>query len=99
MYKEYLAEFWYSAKALENSKVSFSMPTSGIYGEVGVNTFKNAIGAHYLAHSSEYVAPPSIDIVRSWFETIGYEETIPVKEVKLEVLIRSPTKMPSYYIV
>ncbi|GKE22984.1 hypothetical protein Tco_1434496 [Tanacetum coccineum] len=27
MYKEYLAEFWYSAKTLENSKVSFSIPT------------------------------------------------------------------------
>ncbi|GKC47627.1 hypothetical protein Tco_1065349 [Tanacetum coccineum] len=79
MYKEYLAEFWYSAKALENSKVSFSVPTGGIYGEVGVNTFRNAIGAHYLPHSSEYVAPPSIDIVRPWFETIRYGETIPVK--------------------
>ncbi|GJS63917.1 hypothetical protein Tco_0678481 [Tanacetum coccineum] len=71
MYKEYLAEFWYSAKALENSKVSFSVPTGGIYGEVWVNTFRNAIGAHYLPHFSEYVAPPSIDIVRPWFETIG----------------------------
>ncbi|GJV39010.1 hypothetical protein Tco_1417450 [Tanacetum coccineum] len=63
VYKEYLAEFWYSAKALENSKVSFSILTGGIYGEVGVNTFRNAIGAYYLPHSSEYVAPPSIDIV------------------------------------
>ncbi|GJT07956.1 hypothetical protein Tco_0842418 [Tanacetum coccineum] len=79
MYKEYLAEFWYSDKALENSKVSFSVPTGGIYGEVGVNTFRNAIGAHYLAQSSEYVAPPSINIVRPWFETIGYGETVPVK--------------------
>ncbi|GJY16270.1 hypothetical protein Tco_0386692 [Tanacetum coccineum] len=35
MYKEYLAEFWYSAKALENSKVFFSIPTGGIFGEVG----------------------------------------------------------------
>nr|GEY61097.1 hypothetical protein [Tanacetum cinerariifolium] len=76
MYKEYLAEFWYSTKALKNSKVSFSMPTGGIYGEVGVNTFRNAIGAHYLPHSSEYVAPPSIDIVRPWFETTGYGETV-----------------------
>ncbi|GJS34166.1 hypothetical protein Tco_0532548 [Tanacetum coccineum] len=58
-------------KALENSKVSFSIPTGGIYREVGVNTFRNAIGAHYLRHSSEYIAPPSIDIVRPWFETIG----------------------------
>ncbi|GJX35362.1 hypothetical protein Tco_0246919 [Tanacetum coccineum] len=48
MYKEYLAKFWYSAKALENSKVYFLTPTCGIYGEVGVNTFRNAIGAHYL---------------------------------------------------
>ncbi|GJS24701.1 hypothetical protein Tco_0453333 [Tanacetum coccineum] len=79
MYKEYLAEFWYSAKALKHSKVSFSIPTGGIYGEVGVNTFRNAIGAHYLPHSSEYVASPSIDIVTKWFETIGYGETVSVK--------------------
>ncbi|GKB30838.1 hypothetical protein Tco_0870239 [Tanacetum coccineum] len=50
------------ANALENSKVSFSISTGGISGEVGVNTFRNAIGAHYLPHSSEYVAPPSIDV-------------------------------------
>ncbi|GKC22100.1 hypothetical protein Tco_1024250 [Tanacetum coccineum] len=79
MYKEYLAKFWYSANALENSKVSFSVTTGGIYGEVGVNTFRNAIGAHYLDHSSEYVAPPSIDIVRPWFETIRYGKTVLVK--------------------
>ncbi|GJR31898.1 hypothetical protein Tco_1108130 [Tanacetum coccineum] len=79
MYKEYLAEFWYSAKALDNSKVSFSIPTGGIYGEVKVNTFRNAIGAHYLPHSSEYVAPPSIDVVRHWFPTIGYGEEVSAK--------------------
>ncbi|GJT62685.1 hypothetical protein Tco_1006218 [Tanacetum coccineum] len=79
MYKEYLAEFWYSTKALENSKVSFLIPTCGIYGEVGVNTFRNATGSHYLPYSSEYVAPPSIDIVRPRFETIGYGETVPAK--------------------
>ncbi|GKC48574.1 hypothetical protein Tco_1071319 [Tanacetum coccineum] len=79
MYKEYLAEFWYSSKALENSKVSFFVSTGGIYGEVRVNTFKNAIGAHYLPHSSKYVAPSSIDIVRIRFETIGYGETVPSK--------------------
>ncbi|GJT62934.1 hypothetical protein Tco_1006467 [Tanacetum coccineum] len=45
MYKEYLVEFWYSTKALDNSNVSFSTPTGGIYGKVGVNTFRNAIGA------------------------------------------------------
>ncbi|GKA17056.1 hypothetical protein Tco_0696893 [Tanacetum coccineum] len=79
MYKEYLAEFWYSTKSLEKSKVFFSTPTSGIFGEVGVNTFRNDIGAHYLPHSSEYVAPPSIDIVRPWFKTIRYREDIPTK--------------------
>ncbi|GKC59627.1 hypothetical protein Tco_1087225, partial [Tanacetum coccineum] len=79
IYKEYLTEFWYLAKALENSKVSFSIPTGGIYGEVGVNTFKTAIDVHYLPHSSEYVALPSIDIVRKWFESIGYGETVFVK--------------------
>ncbi|GJS49394.1 hypothetical protein Tco_0599515 [Tanacetum coccineum] len=79
MYKEYLAEFWYSTKALENSKVFFSIPTGGIFGEVGVNTFRNAIGAHYLPHSSEYVAPPSIDVVRQWFLTIGYGEEVSAK--------------------
>nr|GEV31486.1 hypothetical protein [Tanacetum cinerariifolium] len=79
MYKEYLAEFLYSAKSLENSKVFFSTPTGGIYGEVGVNTFRNSISAHYLPHSSEYVAPSSIDIVRLWFKTIGYGEAVPAK--------------------
>nr|GEU34110.1 hypothetical protein [Tanacetum cinerariifolium] len=63
MYKEYLGEFWYSATALDNSKVSFSIPTGGIFGEVGVNTFRNGIGAHYLAYSSEYVAPLLNDVV------------------------------------
>ncbi|GKA53181.1 hypothetical protein Tco_0746496 [Tanacetum coccineum] len=79
MYKEYLAEFWYSAIALENSKVSFSILTGGVYGEVGVNTYRNAIGAHYLSHSSEYVAPPSIDIVRQWFPTIRFGEEVSAK--------------------
>ncbi|GJX69967.1 hypothetical protein Tco_0307138 [Tanacetum coccineum] len=87
MYKEYLAKFWYSAKALENFKVFFSVPTGGVYGEVWVNTFMNAIGAHYLPHSSEYVAPPSIDIVKPWFETIGYGETILAKGTLKKSLI------------
>ncbi|GJU75442.1 hypothetical protein Tco_1272512 [Tanacetum coccineum] len=82
MYKEYLAKFWYSAKALENSKVSFFVPTGGIYGEVGVNTFRNAIGAHYLPHSREYVAPPSIDLVRPWFETIGFLSLMMMHKMK-----------------
>ncbi|GJS38495.1 hypothetical protein Tco_0563538 [Tanacetum coccineum] len=79
MHKEYLSEFWYTAKSLKNLKVSFLTPTDGIYGEVGVNIFRNAIGAHYLPYSSEYVAPPSIDIVRQWFLTIGYGEGVSAK--------------------
>ncbi|GKD48116.1 hypothetical protein Tco_1277092 [Tanacetum coccineum] len=35
-YKEYLSEFWYSANALGNSKVSFLIPTGGIYGVLEV---------------------------------------------------------------
>ncbi|GKB98347.1 hypothetical protein Tco_0984484 [Tanacetum coccineum] len=62
-----------------NQKVSFSILTGGIFGEVRVNTFRNAIGAHYLAYSSEYVAPPSIDVVRQWFSTIGYGEDVSTK--------------------
>nr|GEW96802.1 hypothetical protein [Tanacetum cinerariifolium] len=87
MYKEYLAEFLYPAKAVDNSKISFSTTTGGIYGEVGVNTFRKAVGAHYLSHSSEYVAPSSIDIVRPWFETIGYGEAFPSKRTRKNSLL------------
>ncbi|GJX47417.1 hypothetical protein Tco_0272607, partial [Tanacetum coccineum] len=63
-YKEYLVEFWYTAKVLKDStKVWFSTPTGGIKGDVGAN---------YIAHSKDYVAPPSIETVRDWFPTIGY---------------------------
>ncbi|GJS70387.1 reverse transcriptase domain-containing protein [Tanacetum coccineum] len=68
----------YSATALENSKVSFSIPTGGIFGEVGVNTFRNAIGAYYLAHSSEYVAPPSIDIISEPSSLFDFEEVMSI---------------------
>nr|GEU44237.1 retrovirus-related Pol polyprotein from transposon TNT 1-94 [Tanacetum cinerariifolium] len=39
-----------------------------------VKQFRNAIGAHYLPHSSEYVAPPSIYVVRKWFPMIRVKE-------------------------
>ncbi|GJX05615.1 hypothetical protein Tco_0191531 [Tanacetum coccineum] len=57
----------------------------GIYGEVGLYYFRNVIGAHYLPHSSEYVAPPSIDVVRKWFPMIGYGEEVstPLKKRSL----------------
>nr|GEW75741.1 reverse transcriptase domain-containing protein [Tanacetum cinerariifolium] len=67
--------------------VSFSIPNSGIYGEVGVNTFRNAIGAYYIPHSSEYVAPPSIDVVRHWFPSIRYGEEVSAKETLRKSLL------------
>nr|GEV01052.1 zinc finger, CCHC-type [Tanacetum cinerariifolium] len=81
------AETFKSTTTLENSKVSFSIPTGGIYGKVGINTFRNVIGAHYLPHSSKYVAPPSIDIVRQWFPTIGYGEEVSTKGTLRKSLI------------
>ncbi|GJR10701.1 retrovirus-related pol polyprotein from transposon TNT 1-94 [Tanacetum coccineum] len=71
-YQEYLREFWYTAKTLEDSKVWVSTPTSRVRGEIGITTFRNAIRAHYLPQSSMYVPPPSITTIRPWFSTIGY---------------------------
>ncbi|GKC81399.1 hypothetical protein Tco_1137116 [Tanacetum coccineum] len=56
-----------------------STPTGGIRGEIGINTFRNALRTHYLPHSSMYVSPPSITIVRPWFAIIGYSGEIRVK--------------------
>ncbi|GJV45506.1 hypothetical protein Tco_1430042 [Tanacetum coccineum] len=86
-YKEYLSEFWYSANALGNSKVSFLIPTGGIYGVLEVNTFRKAIRTHYLFDSSDYVDPPSIDIVRPWFSTIRYEEEVSAKGILKKSLL------------
>nr|GEY15286.1 hypothetical protein [Tanacetum cinerariifolium] len=33
-YKEYLSEFWYTVKTLDNSKVWVSTPTGGVRGEI-----------------------------------------------------------------
>ncbi|GJR52772.1 hypothetical protein Tco_1403293 [Tanacetum coccineum] len=60
-----------SAPNLDDSKIWVSTPTCGIRGDIGINTFRNALMAHYLPHSSLYVSPPSITIVRPWFATIG----------------------------
>ncbi|GJY07407.1 retrovirus-related pol polyprotein from transposon TNT 1-94 [Tanacetum coccineum] len=37
----------------------------GIRGDIGINTFRNAIRAHYLPHLSMYISPPSITIVEA----------------------------------
>nr|GEU88544.1 retrovirus-related Pol polyprotein from transposon TNT 1-94 [Tanacetum cinerariifolium] len=70
-YKEYMSEFWYTAKPFMNSKVWFSTPTRGYFrGEVGVTTFRNAIRANYLSHPTEYAEVPFLETVRAWFSTI-----------------------------
>ncbi|GKB37028.1 retrovirus-related pol polyprotein from transposon TNT 1-94 [Tanacetum coccineum] len=78
-YKEYLSEFWYTAKTLEGSKVWVSTPTGGVRGDIGITNFRNALREQYLPHSSMYVLPPSITIVRPWFATIGYKGEIGTK--------------------
>ncbi|GKB78867.1 hypothetical protein Tco_0945762 [Tanacetum coccineum] len=39
---------------------------------IGGTAFRNAIGANYLSHSSQYSDLPLIDAVKEWFPTIGY---------------------------
>ncbi|GKD64397.1 hypothetical protein Tco_1306505, partial [Tanacetum coccineum] len=51
----------------------------GIKGEIGITTFRNALRAHYLPHSSRYITPPSLAVVRPWFATIGYSGEIKAK--------------------
>ncbi|GJZ43819.1 retrovirus-related pol polyprotein from transposon TNT 1-94 [Tanacetum coccineum] len=69
----------YGLKQAPRAWVWFSILSRGIKGEVGVTSFKNAIGANYFAHSRNYKSVPSIDTVREWFPTIGYSETIEAK--------------------
>nr|GEX26967.1 uncharacterized mitochondrial protein AtMg00810-like [Tanacetum cinerariifolium] len=72
-YKEYLIDFWYTTFVVEKSnKIWFFISLGGIKGEVGVTSFRNAIGANCLAHSRNYESIPSIKTVREWFPTIGY---------------------------
>ncbi|GJX67840.1 hypothetical protein Tco_0303567 [Tanacetum coccineum] len=78
-YKEYLCEFWYTATTLYHSKIWVSTPTGGIREDIGITTFRNALRARYIPHSSMYVPPPSITVVRPWFATIGYSREIEAK--------------------
>ncbi|GKC26500.1 hypothetical protein Tco_1033794 [Tanacetum coccineum] len=48
-------------------------------GDIGITTLRNALRAHYLLHSSEYVSPPSLEVVRPWFQMIGYNGEIGAK--------------------
>ncbi|GJW17903.1 hypothetical protein Tco_0025339 [Tanacetum coccineum] len=48
----------------------------GIIGEIGITSFRNAIGAHYL---DTYVDSPSLDVVRPWFTEKRHNGEIRVK--------------------
>nr|GEV33768.1 hypothetical protein [Tanacetum cinerariifolium]GEV35277.1 hypothetical protein [Tanacetum cinerariifolium] len=52
-YKEYLFEFWYTAKTLEENKIWVTTPTRAIRGKVSVATFSSALRANYLSHSNQ----------------------------------------------
>nr|GEV37771.1 retrovirus-related Pol polyprotein from transposon TNT 1-94 [Tanacetum cinerariifolium] len=74
----------YAKKFESSNALRSNTPTKR---EVGLNTFRNAIGAHYLPHSSEYVVPPSIDIVRKWFPMIRYGEEVSTKRTLRKSLL------------
>ncbi|GJU81787.1 hypothetical protein Tco_1284152 [Tanacetum coccineum] len=58
--KEYLVEFWYTAASnLKTRKVFFSIPSASTKGDIGLNSFRNALGANYLSQSRDYVEPPT----------------------------------------
>ncbi|GKC04429.1 hypothetical protein Tco_0996039, partial [Tanacetum coccineum] len=44
-YKEYLSEFWFTTKTLEDSKIWVSTPTGGIRGDISITTIRNALRA------------------------------------------------------
>nr|GEZ32696.1 hypothetical protein [Tanacetum cinerariifolium] len=51
----------------------------GFRGDICINTFRNALKAHYLPHSSMYVSTLSITIVKPWFAKICYNGEIGAK--------------------
>ncbi|GJT88697.1 hypothetical protein Tco_1070414 [Tanacetum coccineum] len=85
-YKEYLSEFWYTEKVLPDSKIWVSIPIREVKGEIGITTFRNALRAQYLPHSSMYVPQPSITTVRPLFAMIGYNGRLGQKELLKRVV-------------
>ncbi|GKB69544.1 hypothetical protein Tco_0930956 [Tanacetum coccineum] len=83
-YVEYLAEFWYTAKALEGSRIWVFTPTGGVRV---ITTFRNAIEAYY---SDEYVESPSHAIDKPWFAELGYNGEIGLNEKSRERVIPYP---------
>ncbi|GJZ05227.1 hypothetical protein Tco_0538502 [Tanacetum coccineum] len=61
MYKEYLAKFWYSAKALENSKVSFSIPAGASFIIHSESASGDDASANSTAKSDPGKSAPSTD--------------------------------------
>ncbi|GJR98064.1 hypothetical protein Tco_0270238 [Tanacetum coccineum] len=57
MYKEYLVDFWYTTKVQESQRVWFSNPSGVTHSEVGLTSFRNAVGAN----SRDYAQTPSIE--------------------------------------
>ncbi|GJX69043.1 hypothetical protein Tco_0304770 [Tanacetum coccineum] len=83
-YVEYLAEFWYTTKALEGSRIWVFTPTGGVRG---ITTFRNSIEAYY---SDEYVESPSHAIDKPWFTELGYNGEIGLNEKSRERVIPYP---------
>ncbi|GKB11846.1 hypothetical protein Tco_0845769 [Tanacetum coccineum] len=69
----------YFMVVLLDSKIWVSTPTGEVRGEIGINTFRNALRAQYLPYSSMYVPLPSITTVRPWFAMIRYNGEIMAK--------------------
>nr|GEW30056.1 retrovirus-related Pol polyprotein from transposon TNT 1-94 [Tanacetum cinerariifolium] len=57
-----------------------------VRGEIGITTFRKALRAQYLPHSSMYVSPTSITTVRPWFSTIRYNGEIGAKGLSKRVV-------------
>nr|GEX60876.1 hypothetical protein [Tanacetum cinerariifolium] len=87
IYKEYLVDFWYTAKVQVSQRVWFLTPTRVTHGEVGLTSFRNVVGANYLAHSRDYAQTPSIEDVRAWFPSIRYGEEIKTKGTLKKALL------------
>nr|GEU50374.1 hypothetical protein [Tanacetum cinerariifolium] len=60
-YKEYLSEFWYTAKVLPESKIWVSTPTGEVRGDIGITTFRNAL--RELAFTDHMKAICNLDVL------------------------------------
>nr|GFA60083.1 hypothetical protein [Tanacetum cinerariifolium] len=69
-YREYLSEFWYTTKTLKDYKVWVSTPTGRVRGDICITTFRNALRAQYLPHSSEKTG--GLDQISNMDATILY---------------------------